>query len=109
MRMSNILPIIVFGMVLTATAGPPPQSPTASNTVETNAVPAKLASLQPAPKGKGEIQRVGKMSSRPWPEIVGWRPGVSQFPDAENHESQLVLLSVGFGPQHRPPRAISGQ
>ena len=88
---------VVFGAALCATAGPPPQTPSASQTVNTNAIPSRLESLQPAPKGKVEIYRAGNMSSRPWTEIVGWHPGVSQFPDGHNHEPQLTLLTWNFG------------
>jgi hypothetical protein len=109
MKMSAILLALTLGVAWSAVAAPPPQNPSASRAVDTNAIPSKLMSLQPAAKGKVEFQRVGKMSSRPWPEIVGWHPGTSQFPDGQNHEPQLTLFSVSFGPgTHRPP-ATSGR
>ena len=110
MKMRYLLGVMVLAGGLRATAGPAAQQdPSASHSIQTNAVPVKVAPLQPALPANGEIQRVGKMSSRPWSQIVGWRQGISQFPDAENHESQMALLSVSFGPQHRPPQtAISG-
>lgn len=84
------------------------QNPSDSKAMDTNAIPSNLMELQPAAKQNVQIERVGNMSSRPWSEIVGWHPGESQFPDAENHEPQ-ALFSVSFGPHaHRQP-AISRQ
>ena len=95
---------IALGTVVWATAAPSPQNLSASHAVNTNAMPSKLESLRPAAKGKGEIYRAGNMSSRPWTEIVGWHPGMSQFHDAEHPGSGLTLLSVNFWPgEHRQP------
>ena len=87
---------LVLGAAGQAAAGPLPQHPSASRATETNAVPSKLVSLQPAAKGKIEFERVGKMSSRPWTEIVGWHPGVSAFPDYKTPDPQLTALSWKF-------------
>ena len=57
---------------------------------------SRLDELKSTPKQATAIERVGGMSSRPWTEIVGWHPGASQFPDAENHGPGLTLLSVNF-------------
>jgi hypothetical protein len=110
MKLSGTVLAIVLGTAVQAVAAPPlPEHPSAANTTQTNAVPSRLLSLQPAAKGRVEILRVGNLSSRPWPEIVGWHPGTSQFPDGQNHEPQLTLFSVNFGPgPHRPP-ATSGR
>lgn len=71
----------------------PAQNPSATKTTVKNFRPP----LPPTGlKKKYEIERVGNLSSRPWTEIVGWRPGTSQFPDAENHVPQLVLVSLNF-------------
>jgi hypothetical protein len=109
MKMSGTLLAIAIGATVQVVAAPLPEHPSAASTTETNAVQSKLMSLQPAAKGRVEIQRVGNMSSRPWTEIVGWHPGMSQFPDAENHEAGLTLLSVHFGPQNRQQKIISRQ
>ena len=106
MKMIKTLLVIVLGSALQATAAPPPQN-FVSQTAGTNFLASKLVSWQPVTKGKSQIERVGNMSSRPWTEIVGWHSGVSQFPDAENHESQLTLLSVSFGTPNHPQPAIS--
>jgi len=100
---------ILLGAALSAAAAPPPQNSSASHVINTNAIPFKLQALQPKAKEKTEIYRVGNMSSRPWTEIVGWQPGVSQFHDAENPGPGLTLLSVSFGPQGRPQKSISRQ
>ena len=76
---------------------PPAQSVPASNRAETNVIASRLMELQPTAQKNVQIERVGNMSSRPWTEIVGWHPGLSQFPDAENRQPQLTLLSVSFG------------
>jgi hypothetical protein len=81
---------------------PPMEKPSASNTVETNAIASRLMALQPVAQKNVRIERMGNMSSRPWTEIVGWHPGQSQFPDAENRQPQLTLLSVSFGPHPHP-------
>jgi hypothetical protein len=107
MKMIKTMVVIVLGTALQATAAPPQSF--VSQTAETNSPPSKLMSWQPAAKEKSQIDRVGNMSSRPWAEIVGWHPGVSQFPDAENHESQLTLLNVSFGPQKQPQPVIAKQ
>ena len=99
---------IALGTALWATGAPPPQTPSASH-VNTNAIPLKLESLQPPAKRKVEYHRVGNMSSRPWTDIVGWQPGVSQFHDAENPGPGLTLLSVSFGPTDRQRKSISTQ
>ena len=96
MKMIKILLPIVLGTALQATAAPPQQN-FVSQAAGTNFLAFKLMPWQPATKEKIQIERAGKMSSRPWTEIVGWHPGISQFPDAENHESQLTLLSLSFG------------
>ena len=108
MKMIKILLVIVLGTALQATAAPAPQN-FVSQAAGTNFLALKLMSWQPATKEKIQIERAGKMSSRPWTEIVGWHPGISQFPDAENHESQLTLLSVSFGSQNHKQPAISGR
>jgi hypothetical protein len=109
MKVSGTLLAIALGTALQTDAAPPAQNASASNNVETNAIPSKLVSLQPTAKKQTQIERVGNMSSRPWAEIVGWHPGMSQFPDAENHESQLTLFSFRFGPKHHQQSAISRQ
>ena len=110
MKMRGTLLAIVLGAIpLCGFAAPPAPQPSASNATETNSPQSKLASLQPDAKQNVQIERVGNMSSRPWAEIVGWHPGVSQFPDAENHESQLVLVSVRFGPGNSRHTATSRQ
>ncbi len=49
---------------------------------------------------KTKIERIGKMSSRPWPQIVGWRPGPQFAADAERyHEGGLTLLWIGSEPR----------
>ncbi len=106
MKMIKTLLAIGLGTALQATAAPPPLS-FVSQTAGTNYLASKPMSWQPATKERVQIDRVGNMSSRPWTEIVGWHPGTSQFPDAENHESQLILLSVSFGPQNHQQPAIS--
>jgi hypothetical protein len=93
MKTSVTILTIVIGVALTAIAAPSPRKSSASNTAVKTPPPAKLA---PAPTDKYKIERVGEVSSRSWTDIVGWHPGTSQFPDAENHEPQLVLLRIGF-------------
>jgi hypothetical protein len=105
MKMIKALLTVMLGMALQVAAAPPPQNSSASHTADTNSIPSKMMSLQPTAKRNDQIDRVENTSSRPWTEIVGWHPGVSQFPDAENHESQLTLLSVSFGPRNHPQPA----
>ena len=109
MKTNGTILAIALGAALTTTAAPP-QAPSASHVVNTNAISSKLESLQPKAKGKTEIYRVGKMSSRPWTEIVGWQPGRSQFYDAENPGPGLTLVSVNFWPdEHRLPATSKQQ
>ena len=42
------------------------------------------------------ISRVGKMSSQPWTDIVGWHQGQSKFLTAETAQPKLVLFSFKF-------------
>jgi hypothetical protein len=42
------------------------------------------------------LDRVGKMSSQPWTEIVGWHQGQSKFVTTETAEPKLVLFSFKF-------------
>ena len=109
MKLCGVVLVFVLGATLRAVAAPTGQDPSASRAVDTNAIPSKLESLQPAAKEKTEIYRAGNMSSRPWTEIVGWHPGASQFPDAQNHEPQLTLISVGFGRENHRSSAISAR
>jgi hypothetical protein len=51
------------------------------------------------PVSQNKIQRVEGMSSRPWTQIVGWKPGYPAFPSPEMHESTLCLFSVGNEPE----------
>ena len=76
-----------------APSTPPTQSPSATNTTVKN---IQIPNPQPNLKESGRIERVGKMSSQPWTEIVGWHPGTSAFPTAETAEPQLTLLTVNF-------------
>ena len=85
---------VLLGTALSAVAAPLPQTPSATHAMNTNAIPFKLQSLQPKAESKSEIYRVGNMSSRPWTEIVGWQPGVSQFPDAEHPGPGQPRLAV---------------
>ena len=96
MKTNGIVLALVLGAAAPMGAAPLPPNPSASHAAETNAVPFKLMSLQPAAKVKIEIRRVGKMSSRPWTEVVGWHPGMSAFPDAKTPEPQLTLASWKF-------------
>jgi hypothetical protein len=73
----------------------PSQNPSAYNKVEKD---FPWLNSQSTSAEKNKIERYGNMSSQPWTEIVGWHPGTSQFPDAENYESQLILFQTG-GPQ----------
>jgi hypothetical protein len=50
------------------------------------------------PLVKQKIENVDGMSSRPWMQIVGMRPGYSEFPPPELHESSLYLIWVGRDP-----------
>jgi hypothetical protein len=95
MKLNRILLAVALGAIPFCGIAAPPttQNPSASNTAIKNILPTKAKTI---PADKYKIERVGKMSSRPWAEIVGSRPGVSQFPDAENHEPQLTLTSVRF-------------
>ena len=90
--------VIVFGSALPLLAAqrpqPTTQSPSALNTVIENRI--QLSTLQPGAKENKRIERAGNLSSRPWVEIAGPHPGVSQFPDAEHHRSKLVLFSLRF-------------
>ncbi|HZT21591.1 MAG TPA: hypothetical protein VFB55_01650 [Verrucomicrobiae bacterium] len=79
---------------LGSSAAPPPTpNPSATKTTANNFRPPLLPAVT---RPSGRIERVGNISSRPWTEIVGWRPGASQFPDAENQHPQLILLTVNF-------------
>ena len=93
MKMIKILLPIVLGTALQATAAPPQQN-FVSQAAGTNFLAFKLMPWQPATKEKIQIERAGKMSSRPWTEIVGW---------------QLTLLSLSFGSQNHKQPAISGR
>jgi hypothetical protein len=69
-------------------------SPPAAPSATTVPPKSKFYWFTPAPtKKQTQIQWYGGTSTRPWgaPE---WHPGQTQFPDAENHQSELVL--VGF-------------
>ena len=48
-----------------------------------------------APKGAAGGQHVPKMidglDTRPWSSVVGWRPGESQFPTAENFQGMPLF------------------
>jgi hypothetical protein len=117
MRVCGIVLAIMLGAAFEVAAAPtnaapqPPPSPNPSVThkAEENLPPPKPELLKPVTSEKGlhwftasaatknnQIERLGNVSSRPWTEIVGWHPGTSQFQDAENHESQFVLLSLKF-------------
>jgi hypothetical protein len=110
MKICGTVLALALGAAVQAVAAPPvPEHPSAANTTETNAIPSKLMSLQPAAKGRVEIRRVGKMSSRPWGEVVGWHPGTSQFPDGRNQQPQLTLISFSFGPGTRHAPATSAR
>jgi hypothetical protein len=96
MKTKRLIAALALGVAWQVSAGPLPQNPTAKKATETNAAPSKLVALQPSAKGKIEFERVGKMSSRPWTEIVGWHPGVSAFPDYKDPDPQLTLASWKF-------------
>jgi hypothetical protein len=70
------------------------KSPPATPSATTVTPKSKFYWFTPAPtKMQTQVQWYGGTSTRPWgaPE---WHPGQTQFPDAENHQSQLVL--IGF-------------
>jgi hypothetical protein len=102
--MHETLLIFLVGFALEAVAAPPtpkaaPPKPPPQNSPSASAVTGKKSFhwFAPSPsENQSKIERVGKMSSRPWTKIVGWHPGASQFPTAENHESQLILVSLKF-------------
>lgn len=50
------------------------------------------------PLVKQKVENVDGMSSRPWVQIVGMRPGYSAFPPPELHESSLYLFWIGRDP-----------
>jgi hypothetical protein len=102
MKTNWLIPALAVGAALRISAAPLPQNPSVSHATpvshaaETNAISSKLVALQPPAKGEIKIERVGKMSSRPWTEIVGWHPGTSAFPDYKSPDPQLTLASWKF-------------
>jgi hypothetical protein len=78
-------------MSANATAGKS-QTPPATATFEKHEFQVITPFSKFTLKKPGEIEHYGNLSSRPWPQIVGWHPGESQFPTAENQEPQLVLV-----------------
>ena len=78
-------------------ASPPAQNHSVTNSAAKPVVRnAHLDELGSTPKKAADIHRVGKMSSQPWTEIVGWNQGRSAFVTAETAEPQFVLFSVKF-------------
>lgn len=41
---------------------------------------------------------VAGLDTRPWTKIVGWHPGESEFPDAENFSTEMPLFCIGQWP-----------
>jgi hypothetical protein len=41
---------------------------------------------------------VAGLDTRPWTEIVGWHPGESAFPNAENFSTEMPLFCIGQWP-----------
>jgi hypothetical protein len=54
-----------------------------------------LKVTQPVKKENATIDRVGGVSSRPWTQTVGWHNGQSTEWNADTHEAQLCVLSIG--------------
>lgn len=46
-----------------------------------------------------KVERVGGMSSRPWAQIVGWRPGYSAFPRPELRDPSIPIFWIGRDPR----------
>ncbi len=52
-----------------------------------------------APGGEPDhTTRYEGLSSQPWSEIVGWRPGTSAFPDPATYSPSISLVSVAPAP-----------
>ncbi|HEX3626523.1 MAG TPA: hypothetical protein VH280_13995 [Verrucomicrobiae bacterium] len=114
----TIVILAVAAASMVAFAQPPPNNPAPARTpAATPAAPtqkppvAKKESAQVPKSGfstplkyftkpliKRKVESVDGMSSRPWVQIVGIRPGYSAFPPPEMHESTLYLFWVGRDP-----------
>lgn len=78
----------------------PAQAPMAKKEtaqIPTSGVSTPLKYLT-TPLVKPKVESVDGMSSRPWVQIVGIRPGYSAFPPPEMHQSSMYLLWVGRDP-----------
>ncbi|HEV2329395.1 MAG TPA: hypothetical protein VGY56_11480 [Verrucomicrobiae bacterium] len=51
------------------------------------------------PLVKHKVESIDGMSSRPWIQIVGIRPGYSAFPPPEMHDPTMYVLWVGHDPR----------
>jgi len=117
-----IVALVAAGVVFQAVAGPSAPSTTSTTNAapvlnqQAPAQPAAQPTVQDSPtpsatttiskKGfswftadtstnQTEIHWDGDMSSRPW-DAPEWHVGQTQFPDGENHQSQLVLFQLGW-------------
>lgn len=52
------------------------------------------------PEVTRKIQHVGRLSSEPWAQMVGMRPGWSAFPRPEMENPSMPLITINFGPVH---------
>jgi hypothetical protein len=52
----------------------------------------------PVPMTPKKVESVDGMSSRPWGQIVGIRPGYSVFPSPETADPSMYLITFGSGP-----------
>ena len=79
--------------------GSPPPAPVTFSTER-----PKLHLLAPkgTVRGKPVPKPIEGMDPRPWSNVVGWRPGESQFPSAENSQG-VPLFWVAVGPSGTTP------
>ena len=106
MKKGGTLVIVALGIALRAGAVPPtPPTPTPQAAPQNT--PSVSASAAVSKKGfrwfapspvenRYKIERYGNMSSQPWTAIVGWHPGMSQFPTGETAAPALTLVTVKF-------------
>ena len=99
MKTTTIILTLAVGLAMQAMAGPDGNnSPSASVNVRKNTLQQQVYQfLKPGPAEKYKIERVGKISSRPWAQTVGWQP-VTPFVDERNTEAHFNLFWIGARP-----------
>ena len=61
-----------------------------------------------ATKTQDDLRPIEGLSPQAWATAVGWSPGVSAFPDAENYSWQLHLVSFGHQPWASATSPVGG-